>query len=145
MRRVLRPRGLLAVRDSDCRGFVSALCRVALAICRQIRSPSGEPVVRPIGPSIASASVISYSSSMIANPWCFWLATAGIGIDVLVAWTPAGGVRKATVGYAFAIAADVVDPAGEGEGCEQRAGRVGDVEGGAERADRRFVPGAWAV
>ena len=55
MRRVLRPRGLLAVRDSDCGGFVWALCRVALVICRQIRSPSGEPVVRPIGPSIASA------------------------------------------------------------------------------------------
>jgi hypothetical protein len=52
-----------------------------------------------------------------------------------MAGVPADGPPEAAVGYAFAIAADVVDPAGERERCQQRAGRVGDVDGGAGRLD----------
>ena len=58
---------------------------------------------------------------------------------------PAGCAGKATVGYTFAVAAHVVDPAGKGERREQGTGRVGDMKGGAQPGDRRFVSCARAV
>jgi hypothetical protein len=38
---------------------------VAALTCQHTRSPSGEPLVGPSGPSIVSVYVISYSSSII--------------------------------------------------------------------------------
>ena len=60
-------------------------------------------------------------------------------------WVPVPSAGKATVGHAFAVAADVVDAARQGERREKRACCVADVKGGAERAYWGVVPCAWPV
>ena len=55
---------------------------------------------------------------------------------------PAGGIGEELVADPFAVAADVVHAAGDGECGQERTGRVGDVQGGAQAPDRAVaVPG----
>jgi hypothetical protein len=60
-------------------------------------------------------------------------------------WMPTGSACEAAVGHPLAITTDVVDPAGERERGEKRAGCVGDVDGGAELGHRPLMSGPRPV
>jgi hypothetical protein len=58
---------------------------------------------------------------------------------------PAGGLGEAGIRNAFAVTADVVNPAGQAESREQGTSCVEDVNGGSKGWDGSGVPGAGSV
>jgi hypothetical protein len=60
-------------------------------------------------------------------------------------WMPSGGAGEALGRDTLAVAADVVDAAGQRKRREERATGIGDVQGGTEVAHRLVEPCARAV